>query len=324
MVKKKVRFNYFEICLLSAPQVAGIELDKGEEHISYNMKPFLDYILTNDHNNAVELGLDFSELEKDSLSYDEKRDLYHFELSKCRSINVPTRKKLGAIKEEIHLQDDEYIGEFNSIIFDPKYNLLITQSNFHGLTTKQIEEVLTDLRFAWKDIIDDNDTEPLQVILKPIFDKNKINSVKNADYYKKIRVKGSDYRKDAHLYQNEKSPLSEIIDLTNEFEGVNFDITISLGRSSKLDSLSNDSVKKTIDSVLDAKSDRLGIEVTSKFDEDSDTELINLIEPRQTDLITMEIVPRQSIAHEFLYNKFVEDIYDKKRTEIGLQMLPIE
>lgn len=323
MVKKKIRFNYFEICLLTPEEVVTMDIENNERSYIYDMRPFLDYILTNNYSSAVGLGLDYSELEKDSLKYDEKRDLYHFELSKCRSVNIPTRKKLGKIKEEIHLQDDEYIGEFNSIIFDPKYCILAVQSNFYGLTTKQIAEVLTDLRFAWKEKIKNVDETPMQVFLKPILDYSKIDKTKKADYFKKIRIKGADYRKDAHLFQQDKTPISELIELANEYEGVNFDITISLGRTSKTSSLDNGLVNDTIDSILNSKSDHLGIEITSKFDEDSDTEIINLIEPRMSDLITLEISPRQNIAHEFIYNEFVEEIYQTKRSIIAKQMLPI-
>ena len=44
--------------------------------------------------------------------------------------NIPSRKKINQDKEDINLADDEYLGEFNLLIYDPRTNVLVTQGKF--------------------------------------------------------------------------------------------------------------------------------------------------------------------------------------------------
>lgn len=326
MARKYVRFNYFEVQL--APAEAAVLAELGEEDVPYvaapwNMSGFLDYIMTNldIFRTTVPVGDEYAEIEKDTLAYDTRRDIYSFQLSKLRESNIPSKKRFGEIKEDILLNQDEYIGEFISFIYDNTYQAAIVQSNFYGLTVKQTEHVLTQLRFRYLDTIGRTEQTPLVVKLAPIIDRSKVERVVNADYHKKIRIKGSDVMLDAAL--NEQSLLSDARRLLNESSGVNIDLTISLGRSERTATLNTDTVRRTIEQFRALPDNiRPQIELTSLENEEGEIETINLIEPRMTDRVIIEVQPRQTVAHEYLYHTFIE-LYDQRRPDVRRVLRPI-
>jgi hypothetical protein len=328
MARKYVRFNYFEVQLVPA-QIA-IQEEFEDEIVPYAAEPwdmgrFLDYLMANKNtfSTTVNIGDEYSEIEKDSYLYDEKRKIYSFQLSKLRETNIPSKKKFGQIKEQILLSKDEFIGEFNTLIYDDEYGALIMQSNLYGLTVKQTEYVLTQLRFRYLDSLNKTEENPLVVKLAPIIDRSKIERVLEANYYKKIRIKGADFMLDAFLDDN--SLLNDVARMLNECSGVNIDITVSLGRSERTASLDNETIKKVLHAFnkVDAGT-KPQIEITSLYDEDSDIETVNLIEPRMTDKISIEVAPRQTVAHEYLYYQFMEQVYERRRNDVRRVLIPIK
>lgn len=325
-MRKYVRFNYFEIQLI--PAEAEVHEQLGEEYDyhaadTWNMTRFLDYLMVNRETfeTTVDIGGEYSEVEKDSYVYDERRDLYHFQLSKLRETNIPSKKRFGEIKEEILLNQDEFIGEFNSIIYDSRYRSVAVQSNFYGLTVKQTEQVLTELRFRYLDAIGESDEHPLIVKLVPIIDRSKVERVANADYYKKIRIKGSDVMLDANL--GDGNLMSEAREMLHEASGVNIDLTISLGRSARTASLDNESIARVIRQFRAIEGEnKPQIELTALYNEEAETEVVNLIEPRMTDRIPIEVEPRQTVGHEYLLQQFLEK-YDNRRPDIRRVLVQI-
>ncbi|WP_391203232.1 DUF6731 family protein [Psychrobacillus sp. L4] len=278
-------------------------------------------MVNREFNTNVPVGDEYAEIEIDSYQYDERRRIYSFQLSKLREKNIPSKKRFGEIKEDILLQQDEFIGEFVSVIFDQEYSAVAVQSNLYGLSTKQIESVLTEIRFRYFEAINPENTEivPLVIRLAPLIDRAKIDRVIRSDYFKKIRIKGSDVMLDAQLDEN--SLLSEARNLLLESAGVNIDITISLGRSERTATLNEESVQQLIREFQNINGERPQIELTALENEEAEIETINLIEPRMTDRVSLVVEPRTTIAHEFLYNSFIE-VYDVRRPDIRRVMIP--
>ncbi|WP_184120902.1 DUF6731 family protein [Bacillus thuringiensis] len=333
MPRKYVRFNYFEVQLVPAPVVLRDELNEGyqeielldeEEHAaSWDMSGFLDYLMTHlDFNTNVAVGDEYAEIEIDSYTFDEVRNIYGFQLSKLRDKNIPSKKRFGEIKEEILLDQDQFIGEFVSVLFDRSYGSIALQSNLYGLSAKQTENVLTQLRFRYLDQIGQTEEIPLVVRLAPIIDRSKIERVIRADYFKKIRVKGSNVMLDANL--GEDSLLSDARRLLNEVAGINIDITISLGRAERTASLDDESIRQLIDAYNELPEDqRPQIEITALENEEAEIETINLLEPRMTDRISIVVEARTTVGHEFLFNEFLE-IYDIRRPDIRRVLVPLD
>ncbi|CEI81289.1 hypothetical protein BN997_01107 [Oceanobacillus oncorhynchi] len=332
MAIKYVRFNYFEPILVPADTFFRDQIE-GEDGIRnfyaeevpaerWDMSIILDYFMVNtEHNTSVEIGDEFAEIEPGSYHYHERDDYYYFQISKLRDNNIPAKKRVNEIKEDILLNQDEFIGEFVSLLFDNAYGAIAMQSNLYGVSSKQAEIVLTNLRQIYMYENDITEEIPLVVQLSPIIDRGQINKVFNSDYYKKVRIKGSDVMLDANIGEN--NLLSEATSLVNRTAGINFDITVSLGRSEKTASLNEDVIRELIE-VYQGLEDEVKpkVELTALENEEAQIETVNLLEPRMTDRFTINIAPRTTVGHEYLINTFIEKSFNRRRPEMRRVMRP--
>lgn len=305
MARQKVRFNYFEPMLLT----------ENDEARLWNMTNFLEYILSNNRsfNAAVVLGDEISDLEWNSCSYDEENNLYYIQLSKLRSKNIPSRKKVNHDKIPLELSEDEYLGEFNLLIYDPTLNILITQGNFFGLTTKQITLSLSGMRLKWKETIGETDGEdiPYVVHLAPIIDNTAIERVRDHEIYRKIVIKGADYQEIAGEHLTSEV-LSRAIDAVNEIHGVNFEISVTMGRTSRNESLESEEIRRMIDDVVNLRNNNekdVSMHITSRRDEENSIEYIDLFSPRLTSSIVLEVENRATIGAEYIFAEFKNQNY---------------
>lgn len=304
MAKQKIRFNYFEPMLY---------INDGRL-VLWDMKDFLEFILSNKRafNAAVFLGDEVSDLEWNSCGFDETNNLYYIQLSKLRSKNIPSRKRINQDKESLQLSDDEFLGEFNLLIYDPTMNIIVTQGNFYGLTTKQIALSLSGIRMKYQDVqgLSDGDT-PYVVHLAPIIDDAAISRVKNNEIYRKISIKGADYQEIAGTHLT-SSVLSKAIDAIDEIHGVNFEINITMAQTPKNESLESEEVRKIIDDVLHLKNVEekdVSMNIASRRDEENAIEYIDLFSPRLTSSIVLDIKNRSTIGAEYIFNGFKEQNY---------------
>ncbi|WHS10356.1 DUF6731 family protein [Ligilactobacillus salivarius] len=304
---KRIRFNYFVPSL--------VDITDNNANIRWDMKEFFEFILNHNHNDlntAVPLGDEIADLEWNTANIDEKNELYYCQLSKNRSKDIPSKKKLNHDKVPLELEDDEYIGEFNLIVYDARYNLLIVQSNFFGLTVKQISTTLSILRQRIKDAMGKSEKDnPKGIILEPLIDPSEISKIKKHKIYRRIIVKGSDYNF-AAADDYKESPLNKAINYLRKIGGVNFNIELSMSRSAKNRSLDADQVRKIIDEVLSIrKNDTVDVamSIASKANEGDPVDVVNLIDPRLTSEIVIEVENRATIGSEYIYPNFCEQNY---------------
>lgn len=304
MAKQKIRFNYFE------PQLVV----EGNELIVWDMVRFLETILGNRRafNAAVILGDEVSDLEWNSCGYDQANNLYYIQLSKLRSKNIPSRKRINQDKQDINLAEDEYLGEFNLLIYDPTLNVLITQGNFYGLTVKQIALSLSGLRMRTNEFLEIDEGEvPYVVNLAPIIDNRAIDNVLHNEIYRKVTIKGADFNEIAQENLN-STVLSRTIDALGEVNGVNFEVTLSMAKTGKEESLDSDEVRLMIADILRLNNDEeqnVAMHISSRRDAESAIESIDLLSPRLSSEIVLDVMNRSTIGHEFIFNGFKEQNY---------------
>jgi len=258
---------------------------------------------------AIDIGGVIVEIEQESFTPIEG-DIISFQLTKMRDNMLPAKKRIGKAKEEIKLSDDEYIGDFVSILYDCGYSVLMIQSNKYGLSTNQIAAYLTILRRKYI-----KEAEMLEEILelaselRVLIDPQKAKNVLNAKYFKRMRLKGSDFMLDAFLDKEDEGLMGKTRRLIGERTGIDFDVVISLNPSLKTESLDITDVEKLVNDFnsIDDKVKRPTVEITKKDNDDSNVELINLITPRLTDVINFKIMPRTTVGHEFLYDRMKEN-----------------
>jgi len=318
MVKHKVRFNYF------VPQLAN----ENNVLVDWDMTEFFETIIGNKRafGSAVILGEEISDLEWGSCLFDETNNLYYIQLSKLRSKNIPSRKKVDQDKQDINLADDEFLGEFNLLIYDPNLNILITQSNFYGLSVKQITQTLSTLRLRIKDFLGQPDVDiPYIAHLAPVIDPNAIGNVMKNEIYRKITIKGADFNKNADENIN-SDILSGLISSMGKIQGVNFELSFSMAKAKKNESLDPEYVREMIEDIMEIKGkneDSVAMHVSSRRDVESALENIDLFTPKLSSAITLDVQNRATIGAEYIFNGFKEQVYynESQHIQTKLRML---
>lgn len=351
-INKNIRFNYFESMIVIDEEILAkviktkdiIEkikekvkkltekqimtlgqekeiLEKEKAYTEYkasvwDMEPMFEYISSGQiKDTSIDIGGVIVEIEPDSLTPLED-EIVSFQLTKMRDNMLPAKKRIGKVKEGIILTDDEYIGDFVSILYDCKYSVLMIQSNSYGLSVNQIQTYFTLLRRRYiEEAKVENVILELASELRILIDPTKAEKILDAKYYKKIRLKGSDFMLDSLLDPESKSLLGKTRRLIGESKGINFDLVLSLNTAKKTDSLDTDEVKNLVDDFnnISDKSKRPMVEITKKDSDDSNVELVNLINPRVTDIIHFKILPRTSLGHEFIFQKMKENYVNTRK-----------
>lgn len=331
MARKNVRFNYFEVRLVPAVVAAQEDYENPEEVAEHgygadpwDMTDLLDYYAVNRNaNTTIPIHGDPVEIEPGTLLGPDD-DVRSFQLTKMRETNVPSKKRIGQVSEEIRLADDEYIGEFVSILYDRRYCTMMVQSNRYCLSTRQIENYLTELRKIYNTIAGlPNDETPLVVRLAPIVDLRRADSVLRAMHYRKITIRGSDAMMDAAL-NNDDSIISQARRLLGKCQGASFEITVSMSHAPRTRSLDHAAIRELIEeyrTIPDAM--KPSIDIVQRREELEEIEVINLLEPRISDLIPIEMEPRQPIGHEFLY-ALMREKYLERRAYLARVLAQIE
>lgn len=311
MVKKKIKFNYFEPNLVDG---------NGKVVGRWDPESLLNFLASDKNgmiNKSVDLGdYEKSDFEVDTISYSKVDHIYSFQLSKNRSINIPAIKKLGEQRKNISLNDDQYIGEFNTVIYDQSNGCIITQSNFFGLTTRQVENVLNVLRINYLLFLEEDIKDITVISLDPLIDNQAIEKVENSDYIRTIEIKGADFSRDANL-DIENDEINRINELVGEVSGYKFKLEISVQPYDKKDSLEKDRISELIKWVTEnsehvneeSGSYNVEMSVKTKYDDLSRVETIDLLEPRLTSQITIEVPQRNNISHKEIYRSFLSQNY---------------
>lgn len=151
---------------------------------------------------------------------------------------------------------------------------------------------------------------PSVVHLEPLIDKDAISDVKQNNIYRKITIKGADY----HELANEdltSDMLSTSIKALDEVNGVNFEISVTMAREARNKSLDQSEVRKIIDDVLILKEKDLDVSmnIATKKDENNAIEYIDLLTPRLTSSIVVEVENRSTIGAEYIFESFKDQNY---------------
>ncbi len=320
MVKKYVRFNYFSINLV--PESVPTGMANRNIGSVWDMKELLDYLSVkgNQLNSVIDVGEYVAEFERDTLIYDSS-DIYSFQLGKMRATGIPSLKKIGQPKEDIRLKDDEFIGEFVTIIFDPTFCTVAVQSNRYSLNVKQVELYLTELRCRYNNLVGRVDGTPLKIELHPILDIARAQNIGSADIFRKLTVKGTDAMADALARQGVLGEISEVI---GRARGIKFELSISLGQAPKGESLDNGIVQEVIQGFHQMnEQDRPKIEIVAREEEAAALEVINLAAPTLSNIITLDVLERRGIGHEYIHQMFKES-YPRQRGRIAQINVPLE
>ncbi len=296
MVVRKVKFEYYEVACKEKNEQGNIQ-----DHL-FDLQQWIDRIGNKSlDGRTYDYYQEQARLER--IGYDNAIDLWFLNFVRLRVTNIPLKGKISELAEPIELEDDEFIGEDVTALYDPKLNIIMLQRNIHSLGPTGIEKYIN---LAWA-----NENE--DIYLRPIILINPIEKLKNAKYYRKMVVRFADLpTKEMNMKTN--SPLNKIIEAFGQYEAVNAEIIITVGRA-KGNSLYKETVHDSINEIFLNRDLVTKAELTKRDTEDSNVEIIDLFEHKVHDYLTFVLEERQSLDCDYVYIKMAERYLDR-RSEI--------
>lgn len=295
-----IRFDYFR------PYIVSSVGKKVESHPFY----FLSWMSLM---NKLELpqrtkGYQGEDVRADKLFIDENTEYGIVHISRLRSTNIPSI--INRIKEDmksIALEEDEFIAEDISCLYDSSINVLMIQRNVHSLSPTGIADYISQF------LEDDNS----HIELRPVVYKDAFKKGSNKSIYRTINLKTSDIRKNTHILSL-SNPISRAINELQAFQGYDIEITISTSKKKK-SKLNKDVVIDTLDEF---ESNTQGLSkaiIRSKDSEDSKVEVTDLLKGRIFSYLPFEMPKKMFLNPNSVQISMINEYNPKvgqKRSEI--------
>lgn len=318
-IRKRIGFNFYKGELKLQGNIVG----------GWDASKVFDYYLEkNTQKTNIDIGDEVVEIEPNTLF--KNGSMYFFQLSNLRNDLMPAKKKLGQAKEELDLDDDEYIGEFTGIVYDSSNYAFMIQTNKYGVGIKQITEYLKKLREQYLKIKDDQEELKKELELNFIIDENKVNNIHNSKEVRKVMFKSSASVLATIAGINKKKSkenktLSELQRMVESCGNIKFEIVMSADLEEPEDKRTN-SLKDRLFDLLEIcklkkdkenklENEKLGLEVVRKENEDSKVELVDFFAPKLIEYININIEPRKSIGTDYLRTEMTR-LYSTKKAVV--------
>lgn len=281
MSYRKVRFEYFQVVF------------RKEEDGPSNRDRLFDLLLWMDKAKKKSLeGRTFDYRQEqarlENAYWDEELEFYFLHFDRLRETNIPSKAKANSQVEPFELEDDEYIGEEVSALYDENNHILMLQRNKYSLGPDGIEEYLN---LVW-------DNEKEKIYLRPICPPDAFELARHASEYRRINIRFADLKiaqKDSFIGKF-KSPLKKIISSFDEYEGMNAQISITVGNTKNL-SLNEKTINDTLDDIEENSELFSRAEIAKKDDDDTRVELIDLFSHKAHDFGSFRMEKRESLSH---------------------------
>jgi hypothetical protein len=274
---RKVKFEYFQVTITD---------ENGTEKL-FDLSRWIDVV------NQISLEKRIKEYrgERARLEeayYDTDFDYYFLHFVRLRATNIPSIVKIDANVEPFELEDDEYLGEEVSALFDEDKSILMLQRNKFSLGPSGIEEYINLL---WP-----NENERINI--KPIPIPNSFELARRTRIYRKINIRLANINQyyTESLIDRLKSPLKKVISSFGEYQGINAQITITVGNN-KDSELNNEAISNTIDDIEENKDLFTKAEIAVKDHDDAPVEVIDLFDSKAHDFTTFRLESKATLNH---------------------------
>lgn len=300
-MNKKVQFDYYKVYR------CHIENNKLVEELC-NLNGLLEVLY---EMNTVETTREcMSESARvQYINFDSSNNIWEIQFLRLRENNIP-----GIADEEgeynlIELEDDRYVGEFASALYDIEEEILVLHRNRNSLTPSGIEEYLSkivrtnDYTFRLKPIVSTSDMR--QYIDGKLY-RNISMSVHNENLKEAL---------DGKVDGEAKGIISALKNLSY-LNGATVKIEVSLGRAKKDKSLSDDLIMSAIDN-LEGFNGVNFIKLDVKDDPDTKIETVDLLSNRVKDVMEFNNVDRHNpLQHINVYQGLLNCYLKRKRENI--------
>ncbi|AZI47395.1 MULTISPECIES: DUF6731 family protein [Bacillus amyloliquefaciens group] len=281
MSQKKVRFEYYQVVYRRNNDGANVR-DR-----------LFDLLVWMDQANRRSLeGRTFDYRQEqarlETTYWDTELGFYFLHFVRLRDTNIPSTARATAQVEPLELEDDEYIGEEVSALYDEMNHVLMLQRNKYSLGPEGIEEYLN---LIW-------DTEEEQIYLRPICPPNVFDMARRSTEYRKINLRFADLSNiNPEQTRNRlRSPIGNIFSSFERYRGINAQVTITVGNTRN--SLDEETVNDTLTDIEDNAELFSRAEIARRADDDTSVELIDLFAHKAHDFGTFRVERRETLSHE--------------------------
>ncbi len=166
-----------------------------------------------------------------------------------------SKKKPGESRESIDLDEDEYISEFTSIMYNSDSNILMSQYNKYAVSIGQLScffsECLDEFfQYNFKPI-EKMTTFPAKIDFTPIIEPSRLKSIKKNKCIEKMTIKGS--LSGIENIKKETDLNLPILNISKEISSVNayeFNLTITANKTREGKKIEYDSIDQNFCSSL--------------------------------------------------------------------------
>src|SRR5699024_8262861 len=212
-----------------------------------------------------------------------------------RDFNLPVKSSFERESEIIELEDDEYIGEEVSVLYDVTNSVCIIQRNRDSLSPTALEVFIRDIYSTFIN-------RHTNLELNPILEENTLQYVLDSNQIRKINVRIDDLGQEVE-YEDDLSNLTEEI---SGYEAASLEFTLSVGREK--DSEMNHGRARQLVRAIFGRRNINRAQVYIREDQDSNVEKYDLVEHKIHSIATFSYSENRTIRPDAVFLKMI-DIY---------------
>lgn len=220
----------------------------------------------------------------DKMYFEKSTEYWYLNFMRMRQTKLPQLVKRGSQGESFILDEDEYIGEDVTALYDHKNNILALQRNRDSLSATGIEFYLTKLY----------NNEGYGIYLRPIINAHIQEKIAKAKSYRKIALKfDTNINKEKRILPN--TSLSRFFNIFKDYDANTVTLTMSLGKGNIKGSLDIDTIGDTIREISESENFVIGAELNVKYNEIDPVDTIDLFTMKYFDILKINVEKLEAI-----------------------------
>jgi hypothetical protein len=226
------------------------------------------------------------------------------EILRIRMDNIPTKADLAGKIEEFNLADDEGIGEQSAFIYHPDTNILLLQSNKHGVSPGNFAQYF--------ELIIGSNTS---IYIDPVIQEDALQRLESMSKVKKFDISIAALE-DMSIFNN--CGLEEFANLTTVYQAPSINIELKVSRK-KNSSLPLEKVRNAAKSLLGISAQNQSqvkkIRISGSSDED-DSLYVDLLKDRMRESIQINASKNQRNISYVKRQEALRNAWQKRESEI--------
>lgn len=284
-MRKNIKFEYYRSNIVEEDNMEVINLREMFEDLYFQIND--GRVIRYEFNNEI--------ARVASLDYYEDINSYHLCFERLRDFNIPVKSSFERESEIIDLEDDEFIGEEVSILYDISNCVVIVQRNRDSLSPTALEIFLRDIYSTFMN-------QYCNLELNPLLEQDTLQYVLDSNQIRKISFRVDDLGQETE-YEDD---LSNITEEVSRFEAASLDITLSVGREK--DSEMDPTRARAFIRSLTGRRNVSRAQVYVRLEEDSNVEKYDLIEHKIHSFATFDYRENRTIRPHAVF-LMMRDIY---------------